>query len=100
MVSNAQNTSQIHIVNTIGASRYMIRKTLGRHVHVDEVGENLWGGLPWKCYCDMISEGDHHEVPKWWETSTTMSLIRKDVKWRHMSAKVFKQHPTHYLQES
>jgi hypothetical protein len=36
MVSNAQNTSQIHIANAIGASRYMIKKTLERHEHVDE----------------------------------------------------------------
>ncbi len=43
MVSSAQNTSQIHIANAIGASKYMIRKTLECHVHVDEIGENLWG---------------------------------------------------------
>jgi len=36
MMSNAQNISQIHIANAIGAPRYMIRKTLGRCVHVDE----------------------------------------------------------------
>jgi hypothetical protein len=36
MVSNAQNTSQIHIANAIGASRYMIQKTLECHVHVNE----------------------------------------------------------------
>jgi hypothetical protein len=36
MVSNAQNTSQIHIANAIGASRYTIKKTLEHRVHVDE----------------------------------------------------------------
>ncbi len=40
-------------------SKYMVRKTLGRHVHVDEIRENLWGGLPRKHCCDMISEGNH-----------------------------------------
>jgi hypothetical protein len=33
------------------------------------------GGLPRKRCCDMISEGDHQEVLKWWETSITMSSI-------------------------
>jgi hypothetical protein len=36
MVSNAQNTSQINIANAIGASKYMIKKTLEHRVHVDE----------------------------------------------------------------
>jgi len=97
MVSNTQNTSQIHIANAIGASKYMIRKALERHVHVDETGENLWGGLPRKHHCDMISEGDCQEVFKWWEIGTIMSPIRNDVKWKHMSAKVFKQHPNTLL---
>jgi hypothetical protein len=69
------------------------------HVHVDETNENLWGGLFWKCRCDMISEGDWEVVLKWWETSTTISPIQKDVKRKHISAKVFDKHPTHYLQE-
>ncbi len=58
MVTNAQNTSQIHIANAIGASRYTIKKTLEHRVHVDETWKNLWGGLPKKCHYDMISEGD------------------------------------------
>jgi hypothetical protein len=99
MVSNSTNTNQIQIANAIGASRYMIQKALEHHVHVNETWKNLWGGLPEKCHCDMISEGNYREVLLWWETSITMSLIRKDVKWKHMSAKVFKQHPTHYLQK-
>jgi len=80
MTSNAQNINQIHIANAIGASRYMIRKTLERCVHVDETWENLWGGLPRKRCCDMISEKDCQEVFKWWETNTIVSSIQKDVK--------------------
>jgi hypothetical protein len=99
MVSIAQNTSQIHITNAIGASRYMIRKALEHHVHVDETKENMWGGLLRKRRFDMISEGDCHKVLKWWETNTIVSLIQKDVKQKHMSAKVFEQHPTHYMQK-
>jgi len=44
MVSNVGNTSQKHITKAIGATRYMVWKTIEHCVHVDEIRENLWGG--------------------------------------------------------
>jgi hypothetical protein len=100
MVSNVDNTSQQHIAKAIGATRYMVWKVIECCVHVDETGEKLWGVLPRKWHCDMMIEGDHETMLKWWETSTIVSLIHKDVKKRCISAKVFDKHPIHYLQES
>jgi len=40
----------------------------------------MWGGLPRKRCCDMISEKDYQEVFKWWETNTIVSSTQKDVK--------------------
>ncbi len=71
-----------------------------RHVHVDEIRENLWGVLLQKHHCDIISEGNHETILKWWETTTTISPIKKDVKRRCINAKVFYKHPPSYLQES
>lgn len=42
----------------ISASRYINKKIFECCVHVDEIRENLGGGLPRKHHCDMISEGD------------------------------------------
>jgi hypothetical protein len=56
MVSNAPNTSQNHITKIIGASRYMVIKAMLQCVHVDEIRENLWGGLPRKRCCVVINE--------------------------------------------
>lgn len=64
VVSNATNTSQLHIAKTIGATRYMVQKAMERHVHVDETRENLWGGFFWKHRCDIISEGDCEAILK------------------------------------
>jgi hypothetical protein len=75
MVSNAPNTSQNHITKTTSASRYMVIKTMLQCVHVDEIRENLWGGLLSKRHCDVINERDHKLVLKWWETSTNVSPI-------------------------
>jgi uncharacterized protein YccT (UPF0319 family) len=64
---------------------------------VDEMGKNLSGGLLRKQHCDMMNEGDHEVVLKWWKSTTMISPIHKDVKRRHISAKVFEKHLTHCL---
>jgi hypothetical protein len=46
VVSNVVNTSQQHITKTIGATRYMVWKTVECRVHVDETRKTLWGELP------------------------------------------------------
>jgi hypothetical protein len=62
-------------------------------VHVDEIRENLWGGLPRKRCCVVINEWHHELVLKWWETSTNVSPIWKDIKRRCISAIVFDGKP-------
>jgi hypothetical protein len=37
----------------------------------------------------MMNEVDREPMLKWWESATTISPIHKDVKRRHINAKVF-----------
>ncbi len=92
--------SQNHIVKKIGANRYSIQKITAKHIHVHHIAENISGGLPMKCWCDVMNDEDHELIMKWWETSMTISPNQKDVKRQRIAPKTFEQHVTHYLQES
>ncbi len=51
--------------------------------------DNIWGGLPWKCWLDALAEGDHQLVLDFWNITMTISPIRKDVKHRHIFKCIF-----------
>ncbi len=68
-----------------------------RHMHVDSSGDDFWGGLPKKQWCDMLDEGEQNLIPKRWETTTTVFPNRKDVKRRKLGVKSWEMYPTHYL---
>lgn len=83
VVSTSANTNQMHIAKTIGAFRYFIWKVINIKIHGDQRSDNFWGGLPRKCWCDVINVEDWELILKWWETSITISPIQKDMKhWR------------------
>ncbi len=67
---------------------------------MDLIGENFWGGLPQKHHSHALGEGDLQLVLDFWDTTTTISPIRKDGKCHHIGVKTFEDHPTHYLQET
>jgi len=46
MVSHQSGPSQHYIYWTIGGSRYLLSKAITRKIHVDLIGDNIWGGLP------------------------------------------------------
>ncbi len=82
IVSTTNGTSTNFISKTLGVTRYSLRKVIVRRVHVDEINENIWGGLPQKQHCDLLNEKDHGLILKWWSVATTISPIAKDVKRR------------------
>jgi hypothetical protein len=43
---------------------------------------------------------DYNLVKDWWDTTTTISPNKKDVKKNKISTKIFELHATHYLHES
>ncbi len=47
-----------------------------------------------------MGEADHELILNFWDTSTIISLIRKDLKWRCIGVKTWEKHPTNYLQET
>ena len=97
-VSNGE--SQRMICKALGASRYLVRKAYQRRAEVDETGENLWAGRDRKRRSDALSAEEHGAVSSWWETETTVSPNKKDVKRRRIAAKEHEEHATHYLQVS
>jgi len=44
VVSSKHKGSQSFMSKTIGVSRYSLKKAIVRRVHVDQIGENIWGG--------------------------------------------------------
>jgi len=74
------NTNKMHVAKTIGVSWYSIQKAIDKRVHVNQACDNFWGGLPRKHRCDVINVENQESIFKWWETSTTVSPIQKDVK--------------------
>ncbi len=58
------------------------------------------GGFPHKQHSDALNEVNHQLVLDFQDTTTTISLIYKKVKRRHIGVKTWEVHPTHYLQET
>jgi hypothetical protein len=81
--------SQNHIAKKIRANHYSIQKVVVRHIHVHHIGENIWGGLPKKCQCDVVNDEDRELIMKWWETCTIISPNQKDVKRQIIAPKTF-----------
>ena len=96
----SKGDSQRKICRAIGASRYLVRKAFQRRAEVDETGENLWAGGDRKRRSDALSPEDQTAVCNWWETETTVSPNKRDVKRRRIGAKEHETHATHYLQTS
>lgn len=92
--------SQRNICNALGASRYLVRKAFQRRAEIDETGENLWAGGARKRRRDALSAEETSAVCSWWETETTVSPNKKDVKRRRTGVKEHETHATHYLQVS
>ncbi|KAG0620499.1 hypothetical protein M758_4G220900 [Ceratodon purpureus] len=92
--------SQRMICKALGASRYLVRKAFQRRAEVDEIGENLWAGGDRKRRSDALSAEDQNAVCSWWETETTVSPNKRDVKRRRIGMKDHETHATHYLQVS
>jgi hypothetical protein len=100
VVSNNVNSNQRHITRSLGASRYFVKNAVVKQFHVDQNKENFWRGMFRKRWSDTLNEENKSLILNWWETTTTISPITKDVKKRRIAINTFKSHPTHYLQES
>ena len=96
----SKGESQRKICEALGASRYLVRKAFQRRAEVDETGENLWAGGDRKRRSDCLSAEDRSAVCGWWETETTVSPNKRDVKRRRIGIKDYETHATHYLQVS
>jgi hypothetical protein len=48
MVSHQSGPFQHYIFQTIGGSIYLLSKAITQKIHVDLIGDNIWGRLPWK----------------------------------------------------
>ena len=96
----SKGESQRMLCKALGASRYLVRKAFHRRAEVDETGENLWAGGNRKRRSDALSAEDQSSVCGWWETETTVSPNKKDVKRRRIGPKEHETHATHYLQTS
>jgi hypothetical protein len=100
VASNQVGTSQWFISKTLSSTRYLLGKAITRRLHVNLTKENFWGGLPWKCHSNVLGEGDLQLVLNFWDITTTISPIKKDVKCHHVGVKTFEDRPIHYLQET
>lgn len=96
----SRGDSQRMLGRALGASRYLVRKAFQRRAEVDETGENLWAGGDRKRRSDALSAEETSAVCSWWETETTVSPNKKDVKRRRIGVKEHETHATHYLQVS
>lgn len=96
----SKDSSQNMISMALGASRYLVRKAFQRRNSVDESGEILWAGGCRKRRNDALSAEDQTLVCSWWETETTVSPNKRDVKRRRIGVKDHETHATHYLQVS
>jgi hypothetical protein len=100
MMSNQAKPSQCNISRTICSTRYLLSKAITQRIHVDLIGDNIWKRLPQRQHSDSLGEGDHQLILKFWDTSTTISPIKKDVKRNRMGVNTWEEHPIHYLQET
>jgi hypothetical protein len=51
VVSREHRASQSFISRRLGDNKYSSKKAIVRRIHVDQTGENIWGGLPLFYYC-------------------------------------------------
>ncbi len=52
VVSHQSEPFQHYISQTISGSRCLLSKAITQRIHVDFIGDNIWGRLPWKCRSD------------------------------------------------
>lgn len=57
----------------------MGKAIMGR-IYVDLIRENIWGRLLWKTRSNVMDEIDRQLILHFWETTSTISPIRMDVK--------------------
>jgi hypothetical protein len=60
--NNNGGPSQRFISKTIGGTKYLMGKVVMQKIHVDLIGENIWGGLSWKMRLDVTDEIDHQLI--------------------------------------
>jgi hypothetical protein len=48
--------SQSFILKIIGANKYSLRKAIVRRIYVGQAREIIWGRIPLKRQCDVLSE--------------------------------------------
>jgi hypothetical protein len=81
--NNNGGPSQRFISKTIGGTRYFMGKVVMQRIHVDLTRENIWGGLLWKTRLDAMDEINRRLIVQFWEITSTISPIQKDVKRQH-----------------
>ncbi len=57
--NNIGGPSQRFISKTIGGTRYLMGKVVMQRIHVDLIGENIWGRLPWKMWSNAMDETNY-----------------------------------------
>ena len=92
--------SQLFLARTLRATRHALRKAIVRRAYIDDIGEKFWGGMPRKHRNDCVNEDDRQKIVNFWDTSTTISPISKDILYQRTGPWKFNEHPKHYLQES
>jgi hypothetical protein len=57
VVSREHGASQSFICRRLGNNKYSSKKAIVRRIHVDQNGEDIWGGLPlfYYCYASQLS---------------------------------------------
>ncbi len=64
-------------------------KAIVKRVHINEIGENIWGGLPQMQQCDMFDEKDCELIMSWWDIAIITSPNTKDIKRKQTSINDF-----------
>jgi hypothetical protein len=54
VVSREHITSQSFISRRLGNNKYSSKMAIVRRIHVDQIGENIWGGLPLFLTCSQV----------------------------------------------
>jgi hypothetical protein len=97
VASREDGSSQRFLAQTLQASRHLLWRAIVRRAYVDVTGENFWAGLPRKRRSDSLTEGHHRLIAHFWDTATTISLIKKDVLYQRTGPWQFVEHPKYYL---
>lgn len=100
VVSPTTGPSQLFLARTLRATRHTLRKAIVRRAYIDNIGEKFWGGMSTKHRNDCVNEDDRQKIVNFWDTSTTISPISKDILYQRTGPWKFNEHPKHYLQDS